>query len=99
MTGFCVHGNELRGFREMWGISWLTEDVLAAQEGPCCVELVRQQRRRTAVVCCGAVGDTCAGSAEHVLRPTSYTGVTIMKVTTLPPSRCVCHAHVVTCCK
>ena len=48
------------------------------------MESVRQQRRKTAVVCCGVVSDTCAGTEEHVLRPTSYTGVTIMKLPTLP---------------
>jgi len=38
--GSCKHGNQTFGFCKMEEISWLQEDLLASQEGLCCVKLV-----------------------------------------------------------
>jgi len=35
VVGFCEHVYEPSGFHKMQVISWLTEDILATQEGLC----------------------------------------------------------------
>jgi hypothetical protein len=40
MTGSCECGNEPSGYIKCGGISWKAAELLAFQEGLCCMELV-----------------------------------------------------------
>ena len=40
MVGFCGYVNEPLGFYKILGNCWTAEELLASQDGLCCIELV-----------------------------------------------------------